>query len=877
MFISDRYRILLLMAILAVVGLAIGGATLIILYNTSFDQTRERLIEAVQSRARLIEAMARHTRRHLEEHHDAAGVSMASPERILAEILDQLREAHEHFPGMGRTGEFTLGQRQGDEIVFLLHRRHDNTGDTPIPVPHNSLVAEPMRRALSGNSGWVVGMDYRGVEVLAAHEPVRLLGMGIVAKLDMAEVRHPYEVAAGLAFFAGLGVILIGVLFFFRVGEPLLRQIHEAALLRESRRHLEEARAALQEKAVYLDNILRTATDMAIVATDRDFLILYCNPAAEVMHGLSASEVIGRHLEEIHKQRDVDPERFALGIEHVRIDGEHTYEVRSSQGGRERIIHSRVSGILDDAGGLVGYLLMARDVSDERAVIHSLEKSERRYRLLVESANDAILVADADTGVIVDANPMAEALLGRPLADILGKHQTDLHPIEEMEHYARLFADHVEGRRKTVDNVEVLRADGQRVPVEIRAAVTDLGDQRVILGIFRDVTERRRSEETLRLSRESLVKAQMIAHLGNWDWDVRTNELEWSDEVYHIFGLPPKTCLASFDDYLHAVHPLDRSLVEESIRRTLAEPYPPYDIEHRILRPDGGEVYVHERGALILDVENRPVRMLGTVQDITQRKLMALRMQTLNQELELRVTLRTRDLERSNRDLQQFAYVASHDLQEPLRLVAGFVQLLEKRYAGALDEKATQYIAYVVDGVKHMDALINSLLAYARVETQGEALTLVSCDSVLDRALRYLSRICVASEAVITRDPLPQLTADEGQLIQVFQNLIGNALKFRGEVAPRIHVGCRREGAEWLFTVRDNGIGIDAQYAERIFVIFQKLHARSRYEGTGIGLALCKRIIERHGGRIWVESTQGEGSAFHFTLPAGTPENVAAL
>ena len=230
------------------------------------------------------------------------------------------------------------------------------------------------------------------------------------------------------------------------------------------------------------------------------------------------------------------------------------------------------------------------------------------------------------------------------------------------------------------------------------------------------------------------------------------------------------------------------------------------------------------------------------------------------------------ELERSNAELEQFAYIISHDLQEPLRMVASYTQLLEKRYKGSLDADAEEFIAYAVDGARRMQNMIQSLLSYSRVGTRGKPFEPTECESVFEQALANLKLTIDESGAGVTHDPLPRVTADETQLIQLFQNLLANAIKFRGEEQPRIHVSAKEDSNECLFSVSDNGIGIDPEYFDRIFVIFQRLHGREEYPGTGIGLSVCKRIVERHGGRIWVESQPGEGSTFHFAIPKGGEE-----
>lgn len=230
------------------------------------------------------------------------------------------------------------------------------------------------------------------------------------------------------------------------------------------------------------------------------------------------------------------------------------------------------------------------------------------------------------------------------------------------------------------------------------------------------------------------------------------------------------------------------------------------------------------------------------------------------------------ELARSNTELERFAYVASHDLQEPLRMVASYTQLLARRYKGKLDSEADEFIAFAVDGATRMQALINALLSYSRIGTKGKAFEPVNCNDVFNAALKNLQLAIEESKAVVTHGSLPTVMGDATQLGQLFQNLIGNAIKFRSDrKPPAIHVSTEQNSKECVFSFRDDGIGIDPQFSERIFIIFQRLHSKEEYPGTGIGLALCKKIVERHGGRIWVESEPGKGATFSFTIPTLDP------
>jgi signal transduction histidine kinase len=304
-----------------------------------------------------------------------------------------------------------------------------------------------------------------------------------------------------------------------------------------------------------------------------------------------------------------------------------------------------------------------------------------------------------------------------------------------------------------------------------------------------------------------------------------------------------------------AIRPISR-LAEEV--RTVSRG----DFEHPV--EQSGPREVRDLGADVNVMRERILQELSALK-VAHRQLdqRTNELERSNAELDLRST----DLERSNAELEQFAYIASHDLQEPLRKVASFCQLLERRYKRQLDERADQYIAFAVDGAKRMQILINDLLAFSRVGRHVREPVVVSCDAVLEQALANLSYVVEQTEAVVDSDPLPKVSAEVPLLTTVFQNLIGNALKFHGDKPPHVRVSVRRDGDFWEFAVADNGIGIDEEYAERIFVIFQRLHNKADYPGTGIGLAMCRKIVEYHGGRIWLDTEVETGSRFCFTLP----------
>ena len=384
---------------------------------------------------------------------------------------------------------------------------------------------------------------------------------------------------------------------------------------------------------------------------------------------------------------------------------------------------------------------------EERAV-ETLRLSDARYRRLFETAQDGILILDAETGQVVDANPFMKELLGYSQEEFLGRKLWEIGPFKGEDASRSAFAELQVNDRLHYEGLPLEAKDGRRVEVEFISNAYLVDTTRFIQCNIRDITERMRVNQALETANKEMA----------------------------------------------------------------------FQIEEKGKRAD-------------------------------------------------ELVMINAELARSNAELEQFAYVATHDLQEPLRAVASCVQLLQKRYEGQLDEKAQEFITHAVDGTKRMQTLINDLLAYSRISTDAQVFASTNCEMALQEALANLMVAISESGAVVTQDALPMVSGDATQLTQLFQNLVGNALKFRGERPPEIHIRAVRNNGDWRFSVADNGIGMEPQYFERVFLVFQRLHTRKEYQGTGIGLAICKKVVERHGGRIWAESEPGQGATFCFTIP----------
>ena len=518
------------------------------------------------------------------------------------------------------------------------------------------------------------------------------------------------------------------------------------------------------------------------------------------------------------------------------------------------------------------FRLYGRDITSRKQAEEALRDREVELSAIFESTPMLMLLADSDRHVL-KSNNAAARFASRSMNEMLGLHSGEalrcLHSLDDPNGCGSGPSCKTCLTRLTV--LDTLETGNSHYQVECRLPfirngsteehtfllytfLLDLAPKRALICI-QDITQLKQGEEALRETRDYLENLINYANAPIIVWDPEFRVTRFNHAFERLTGLKAEDVLGKKLDMLFPQDRREASMAH--IRRAVAgERWEAVEIP--ILRKDGEVRTVLWNSATLYDPDDETaIATIAQGQDITGRK-----------QAEEALKRRTDELARSNAELEQFAYVASHDLQEPLRMVSSYVKLLAKRYKGKLDQDADEFIGYAHDGAVRMQRLINDLLAYSRVGTRGKKFEEVNLETALAEALDNLKVAIRENKAVVTHDPLPTVYGDNGQLAQVFQNLIDNAIKFRGEKPPRVHISASGRENECVCSVRDNGIGIAPEYFDKVFALFQRLHTRKEYPGTGIGLSICKRIVERHGGRIWVESKHGVGSTFYFSVPA---------
>jgi len=629
------------------------------------------------------------------------------------------------------------------------------------------------------------------------------------------------------------------------------------------------------ENELILKNIVFESSVSANSTADVSGILTNVNHAFLKMWGYEkVEEVLGRSLTEFIKFEDEATEIITSLNETGKWSGEYSALKKDKSVFNAQ---ANASILIDADGHFIGYQSTVIDVTEKK-------KAEEERNQFFNITLEYLCVAGTD-GYFKSVNPVWTKTFGFTEKELLSKPFFEfIHP-EDVDSTVDAVSQ-LSKQNPVVNFINRYRCkDGSyrwlswsATPQNdtIYAAAHDITDIKLAeekLTNFNTELENIVKERTLDLEKNKklLDETSRLARVGGWEIDLIHNTNVWTDAVYEIHETTREEHTPTVESGINFYTPEAIPIISDAVQKAITEGTP-FDLELQIITVKKNIKWVRIISQSYYE-NNEVVKIGGVFQDINQKKLIEEELIQHRENLELLVKEKTNDLalaitnlERSNQELEQFAYIASHDLQEPLRMVSSYTQLLEKRYGDKLDQNAKEFIGYAVDGSIRMQRLINDLLDYSRVATKGKSFVKLDMTALLGYAVANLYSTIQETGTIITNDELPFCMGDESQLIRVFQNLLGNAIKFTKDKAPQIHVSVVESTTNWTIGVKDNGIGIDPQYQYRVFNIFQRLHSSAEYPGTGIGLAICKRIVERHGGTIWFESEIGKGTTFKFTL-----------
>jgi PAS domain S-box-containing protein len=887
--VTNRQRLLILLVTMSTVGLTAMGLSLWLLYSAAFDEQRSSLVEIARSQAGLIEAVARFDTLY-SQNTNLGGAGAAT--------LSQVIDAHAHHQGFGKTGEFTLARREGDDILFLLSFRHENPGIQQ-RFPFAGELAEPMRRALEGKSGALVGLDYRGIRVLAAHEPVAGMDAGIVAKIDLHEIRTPFIKAGALSLAGTLMVIMLATILFRRFGSPLVEELESAvATLRNAQR------------IAHFGNWEWDIKGGSQRWSDEVYRIMGLDPTRDTpSHELFLSTV--------HPQ---DRDKVQASV-NASLEGKEPYTIEHRfvlPDGRERFVHSQSEIFFDKAGKSIRMDGTVQDISARKIAELALHDNERLARERLESrvkertreltslnkelrreaeereqAQDELSRSLLDQEIIASILKLSletipiEELLRQSLLLVLQRHGFGLTPrgciflvdkdagelVMKVRHglpdaivdvCGRLpigrclcglaaqsgqviYTDRIDERH--VHSYAGMESHGHYcVPIQDEGELFGVlnlyipeghqyseDEEQFVLAIantLAGVIRRRRTEESLRESEANLAEAQGIAHIGSWNWDIVSNKLSWSEEVYRIFGISPEHFDATYETFLNGVHPADQERVQQAVDSAL-HGNQVYDIEHRILQPDGSERTVHGRGRVDFDADGHPVHMLGTVQDITENERIRQALMRLKEELERKERTRLAALlhDGVGQNLQA--------INLGLKMASG---KKDSDVAGILTELDGE-VRCAIEQIRDL----SSELRPARLE-QSDLAEVV-------RAHVSKLRGRVKADIRLVTDRRSYTFLDERikeHCFLIFQEALTNAIKHSNAGLIEIHISVADEN--WLLMeIADNGSGFSP--------------GKPSVQDSGLGLMIIQDRVQSLGGKVDVHSTPGKGTTVSVRIP----------
>ncbi|MCB1140980.1 MAG: PAS domain S-box protein [Leptospiraceae bacterium] len=493
--------------------------------------------------------------------------------------------------------------------------------------------------------------------------------------------------------------------------------------------------------------------------------------------------------------------------------------------------------------------VMVRDITEKKQADQELKNARELFQSTFMYSPVAYALVSIKDNSVININQSFEKLFGYSSSEIIGKSAIEVITFVTRfpENLYPVFEKIKETGSLSEFEFELKNARGEFHWASAYAN-TILLDEPFMLLEYVDINQRKKAEISLRRNESLLKEMGKLAKVGGWELDIKSNKQLWTEETYAIYDRDPLDSTPDLGKEISLISQTHREDFESLLKNAISKGKP-FDEEIEIITNLGNSKWIRIVSIPVLE-KNEIIKLTGAIQDISERKKME------------------EELKRSNSELEQFAYIASHDLQEPLRTVVGMVELLRKRYQDKMDDRSNEYIKYAVEASLRMQNLIKDLLDYSRVDRRNKPLQKIQAQECFNIAILNLDEAIKESGSMISSDPLPEIFADSTQITQVFQNIIGNSIKFRkAGIQPQIHVSAKESEENWIFSIQDNGLGIEEEFFDRIFLIFQRLNPREDFKGTGIGLSFCKKVVERHGGTIWVSSKINEGSTFYFTIP----------
>ncbi|WP_291136207.1 PAS domain S-box protein [Flavobacterium sp. UBA7663] len=617
-----------------------------------------------------------------------------------------------------------------------------------------------------------------------------------------------------------------------------------------------------------LQNTLENSLNEIYIFDSNTFQFLYVNKGALINIGYTAEEIkkltpidikpdytIAAFEELVAPLMNNEKEKLIFFTNHKRKDGS-LYPVE---------VHLQ----LVPENTQKRFLAVILDITERKKTEKEIRDSEEKRRLIMSGALDAIICIDTNESITF-WNHKAEIIFGWKETEALGQQLSELIVPEPYRKYHREGMKHYlktgEGRALNVLlELSAIKRNGDEFPIELTVIPINQGEDLFFCAFIRDITERKKSEARILQANERFEIVTQATNDAIWDWNIKEKIFFRSQNIKKFFGEDTPSNLNENQFWNNKFHPDDVEKTKKSLSNALENPLVNrWEAEYRIFNESEKIVYVIDRGIIIRDNKGKATRMIGAMTNITEQKNHEAQLVALNESLQSYA----KELERSNEELEQFAFITSHDLQEPLRMISSFMDQLKRKYEDKLDDKALQYIDFATNGSKRMKQIILDLLDYSRAGRPTDLIEMVDVNEIISDFKLLRGKIISEKSATISHEKIPNILTYKTGITQVFHSLLDNAIKYsKKEEAPNIIISCKEEENKWVFTVKDNGIGIDSKFYNKIFVIFQRLHNREEYEGTGIGLSIVKRHIDYLGGKIWVESEINIGSTFYFEIP----------